>query len=90
LQTLDTKVLLAGAESAFLKRESSYEIKKTSMREKIISCQYSSETCDEDDFFFFQNSEFNGKTYGLQLEMFVGLPTSCKNPLSIGTGLTFL
>jgi len=84
------------------------------MREKIISCQYSSETCDEDDFFFFQNSEFikcykfnsgktftgksqnirkarrYGKTYGLQLEIFVGLPTSCKSPLSIGTGLNFL
>lgn len=83
---------------------------KTSIVNKIISCQYNSETCSENDFEFYKISDFTkcykfnsgvlfngetvnirkarryGKTYGLQLELFVGLPQNCKYPLNRAEG----
>lgn len=80
-------------------------------KENLISCQFSSEFCYENDFEFFQLNEFQkcykfnsgqnydgseakirkarryGKSYGLQLELFIGLPDKCLSPFSQTFGM---
>ena len=113
---MDTQVLLNNAYQKYLELNDITELEKVanekvSMKNKIISCQYSSETCYENDFELFQMSQFTrcykfnsgvqfdgqlkalrkarryGKSYGLQLEMFVGLANNCKFPLNVATGV---
>lgn len=108
--------MINGAYKKYLEHHDIVELErltnyKVSMKNKIISCQYSSETCYENDFEYFQMSRFTrcykfnsgvlydgqlralkkarryGKSYGLQLEMFVGLPQDCKYPLNMATGI---
>lgn len=88
------------------------QLQNKTIQKNVISCQYSSENCYENDFAYFQTSEFQscfkfnsgqlrngsktdikqarryGKNYGLQLEMFVGLPEKCISPLISTYGVT--
>lgn len=85
---------------------------KTSIKNNLISCQYSSEFCYENDFEYYELNEFQrcykfnsgtnydgnrsqlgirkarryGKSYGLQMELFIGIPDDCKSPLSSSFG----
>jgi hypothetical protein len=114
---LSVKDLFNGARDSFLKNHSQEDLarvfssNKTSIKANMISCQYSSEFCYENDFEFFQLNEYTkcyrfnagkyyngssadikqarryGKNYGLQLELYVGLPAKCRSPFSKTAGM---
>ncbi len=86
-------------------------LNETSLKKMLISCMYNGEFCYEQDFEFFQLSEFQkcyrfnavryvsgnktsvkkarryGKNYGLNIELYIGIPGTCESPFNVREGI---
>ncbi len=109
IKSKSIKELMKGARDAFFKHHNHEDLTRvlniTSIKKNVISCQFSSDFCNENDFEAFmlydfmkcyrfnggknmvgniteiKNARRYGKSYGLQMELYVGKPDSCKSPL---------
>jgi hypothetical protein len=109
IKSKSIKEIMNGARDAFLKHHDRTDLQRalnlTSIKKNVISCQFSSDFCNEYDFEPFllhdylrcykfnggksmngssqppRNARRYGKSYGLQLELYVGKPETCKSPL---------